>query len=188
MIPVALGLLCMLGADGPVKPADTGLATIRRIYVAGLTGGPSALQVRDMIIGALQSGGLYTITENEERADAVLRGTAEDTPYTDRFSSSENVGTRSNSGDRTRTTKTAAGGSRYNGLSINDSESSHIEERRHEAMASVRLVNKDGDVIWSTTQESRGAKLLSAGADVAAKVAKQLATDTDRARKASRQP
>jgi len=43
-------------------------------------------------------------------------------------------------------------------------------------------VNKDGDVIWSTTQESNGAKFRGASADVADKITKQLEADYQRAR------
>jgi hypothetical protein len=50
-------------------------------------------------------------------------------------------------------------------------------------MASVRLVKKDGDVIWSTTQESNGAKFHGASADVAEKITKQLIADYARARR-----
>ncbi len=50
-------------------------------------------------------------------------------------------------------------------------------------MATVRLVNKDGDVMWSTTQESNGAKFRGASADVADKITKQLTTDLERLRK-----
>ena len=59
-----------------------------------------------------------------------------------------------------------------------DSENSRIQERRHEATGSVRLVGKDGDIIWSTTQESNGGKFRSAMADVADKIMKQLAEET----------
>jgi hypothetical protein len=38
-------------------------------------------------------------------------------------------------------------------------------------------------VLWSTTQESPGAKFRGAGADVAAKIARQLTLDVDRARR-----
>jgi hypothetical protein len=47
-------------------------------------------------------------------------------------------------------------------------------------------VNKDGDVIWSTTQESRGGKFLGSSADVADKVMKRLTEDYERARKLPR--
>ena len=69
---------------------------------------------------------------------------------------------------------------------IGDRESSDIRERKHEALATVRLVNKEGDVIWSTTQESLGAKFRGASADVADKVTKQLTADYERMKKLKR--
>ena len=58
-----------------------------------------------------------------------------------------------------------------------------MKERKHEALATVRLVNKDGDVLWSTTQESNGAKFHGASADVAEKIAKQLMAEYERVQK-----
>ena len=52
-----------------------------------------------------------------------------------------------------------------------------MKERKHEVLATVRLVNKDGDVLWSTTQESNGAFSHGASADVAEKIAKQLVAE-----------
>ena len=52
-------------------------------------------------------------------------------------------------------------------------------------MAAVRLVDADGDVIWSTTQESLGAKFKGASADVADKVVKQLLADIEKARRSA---
>jgi hypothetical protein len=68
-----------------------------------------------------------------------------------------------------------------NGGSLDDSH--HIKERKHEAYAAVRLCNKDGDVLWSTTQESLGAKFRGASADVAARIAHQLTLDYEKERK-----
>jgi hypothetical protein len=48
----------------------------------------------------------------------------------------------------------------------------------------VRLVSKDGDVIWSTTQESLGGRFRGASADVAERVTRQLLSDYERAKKA----
>ena len=65
---------------------------------------------------------------------------------------------------------------------VGDNESTRIAERKHEALAAVRIVAKDGDVLWATTQESMGAKFRGASADVAEKVLKQLLADYQRAR------
>jgi hypothetical protein len=50
-------------------------------------------------------------------------------------------------------------------------------ETINEARVAVRLVNSDGDVIWTTTQESKGAKYKGASADVADMCVKQLLRD-----------
>jgi len=49
-------------------------------------------------------------------------------------------------------------------------------------------VNRDGDVLWATTQESGGAKFRGATADVADKVARALAEDVRQARAAAAMP
>ena len=177
-----------------VEPDESSLLEIRRVYVDHLTGGESAAQIRDLIIAALQNSRLFVITENEQRADTFLRGAAEDLLYTDKFSSSEGISTHRNiSGSESNSTgygasRNISGQRRSIGVGIGENESTHIEERKHEAMATVRLINKDGDVIWSTTQESLGGKFRGASADVADRIAKQLAADIERARKVRRSP
>jgi hypothetical protein len=156
------------------------LLELRRVYVDKFPGEGGA-HLREMVISALQRAGLFRITENAARADAVMRGSGEDLVFTDTFQSGESVGARG-------TFSAGSGKSQYNrntiGLStgITESEQTRIVERKHEASAAVRLVNKDGDVIWSTTQESLGAKFKSASADVADKIVKQLLQDYEKAR------
>jgi hypothetical protein len=54
------------------------LLTVRRVFVDRFSGGETAAQMRDMIINGLQNSKLFTITENQEKADAILRGSGED--------------------------------------------------------------------------------------------------------------
>jgi hypothetical protein len=169
------------------------IAGVKRVYVDRLTGGETAAQMRDLIISSLQGSKLFVLTENADRADAFLRGAAEDLVYTDDFESSEGVnghmGDSSRSDNSTGTKFNGGGGSVSRSVSrslsagVGENESTKIKERKHEAMATVRLVNKDGDVMWSTTQESNGAKFRGASADVADKITKQLASDVERLRK-----
>src|SRR2546430_6492154 len=70
------------------------ILTVKRAYVDKLTGGETAAQMRDLIISSLQGTKLFVLTENPERADAVLRGAAEDLVYTDTFQSSDGVDLR----------------------------------------------------------------------------------------------
>ena len=160
------------------------LLDIRRLYVDRFGGGDTAAQLRDMVISSVQSAKLFVITENEEKADAVLRGSAEDLVFTDTFSASDGINARASLGTGSDPDRTASDRrSRYGGVSVGDQESVRRTERKHEASASVRIVARDGDVLWSTTQESLGGKFRGSGADVAAKITRQLVHDHERARK-----
>jgi hypothetical protein len=175
-------------ATGAGDHAGTLLA-IRRIYVGPLSGGAQATALRDLIIASLDSTKLFILTDNEERADAVLKGAADDKTFTDTFDTYSGVSGRDSLGKSASGASLAArasGISGGNALSENDSH--HSRERKHEAYASVRLCNKDGDVLWSTTQESLGGKFRGASADVAAKIAHQITLDYQRARRADTPP
>ena len=173
-------------AQEPPAPAaveDEGLRqlrTVRRVFVDRLTGGETAAQMRDILISSLEGAKLFILTENQERADAILRGAAEDLVFTDTHSSSDSIDARANFGTGSSSNRSR---SQYGGLGIGQNESERSAERRHEAIAAVRLVNKDGDVIWSTTQESLGGKFRGASADVADKITAKLKEDFERARK-----
>ena len=183
---VLLALLLGAGVVRAQVDLSKQLLSVKRIYVDRLTGGETAAQMRDLIISSLHGSKLYVLTENQERADAVLRGAAEDLIYTDQFQSADSVDLRSGVAVGGRSTRTSSG-ARSLSVGVGDREATDIHERKHEALATVRLVNKDGDVIWSTTQESDGAKFRGASADVADKIARQLSADVDRARQAATQ-
>ncbi len=173
-----------LDASIPAEDANLRqLAQVRRIYVDRLGGGETAAQIRDMIIASLHGAQLFVITENPDRADAVLRGSAEDLVFTDAVSSSEGIniraGAAASDGARTYSQRS----SRSASVSAGDQESIKIAERKHEATASVRLVNKDGDVIWSTTEESQGGKFRGASADVADKITRKLVSEYEKAKR-----
>lgn len=170
-------LLLLLLAQEP------GLLTLKRVHVDRLTGGETADQMRDLIIASLHKSNLFVITEDPDRADAFLRGAAEDLIYTEQFQAASGVDLRAGVGAGTRSTRITGLASRSMSISVGDDESVNIHERKHEAMASVRLVNREGDVIWSTTQESGGAKFRGASADVAEKITKQLQEDVARVKR-----
>jgi len=167
------------------KHAEATLGEITRVYVDTLGGGAQADQMRDMLIGALQQSGLFAITENQERADAILKGSADDQTFMQEHSTSDSVGFTAGEATGSRSAVSIGASSSSNKslhAGINQSDSSHIQERHHEAFASVRLVNGVGDVIWSTTQESGGAKFRGAMSDVADKIAHRLIDETKKAR------
>lgn len=172
----------LLHAQAPEKsPAPNGLLVIKRVYVANLTGGAQADAIRELIIASLDSTKLFIMTDNPDRADAVLKGAADDQSVTDSYDSDENFNSRQNGGKASSAFSKAGG--IYGGMGVGSNESHHIKEHKHEAYATVRLCTKDGDVLWSTTQQSDGAKFRTASADVAFKIARQLSFDVERAQK-----
>lgn len=179
---LTLGAMAFAAENELEKSMLVQLLQIRRVYVDRLTGGETAAQMREMIINSLQGAKLFLVTENQEKADTILRGAAEDLVFTDTFSSSEGLNAHAQAGEGKGSTS-ATRKNAYFGAGVGENESTHIAERKHEAVASVRLTNKDGDVIWSTTQESLGGKFRGASVDVAEKISKQLADDFERAKK-----
>ena len=185
MTPLLAALLAQVPDDVSAQ-----IVNVKRVYVDRLTGGETAAQMRDLIISSLQSAKLFVLTENMDRADAFLRGAAEDLVYTDDFQSSEGVHATAGLGDSSANSESSRVKGTGSGISasrsarvsmgVGETESTNIKERKHEALATVRLVNKDGDVIWSTTQESNGAKFRGASADVADKIMRQLAAEYER--------
>jgi hypothetical protein len=189
---ILTALLCLIGAT-IAKTADQAvnagtieesglrqLLTLHRVYVDRLTGGETAAQMRDILISSFEGSKLFIVTENQERADATLRGAAEDLVFTESHSSNDSINAHLNL-SAPRSSYSSRGGA--GGLAVGENDSERSAERRHEAIAAVRLVNKDGDVIWSTTQESLGAKFHGASADVADKITAQLKEDYVKARK-----
>src|SRR5258708_3834535 len=102
MLPIVV--LFLLAADGPQAPnavEEAGLrqlTAVKRVYVDRLTGGETAAQMRDILIAAMNGSKLFVITENQERADATLRGGAEDLVFTETHSSSDSVNAHGNAG------------------------------------------------------------------------------------------
>jgi hypothetical protein len=176
-------LFCFAAQAGDIEESSLRqLLSVRRVYVDRLTGGETAAQMRDILISSMHGAKLFILTENQDRADAILRGAAEDLVFTESHTSSDSINAHANIGNGRTSNRNVYG------IGAGESESQHSTERHHESVAAVRLVNKDGDVIWSTTQESEGAKFRGASADVAEKITTKLKEDFDRARKLKVQP
>jgi len=181
-----LAILCAFPAAPQQADPDSRSITlldVKRIYVAQLVGGVEADVLRELIIASIDSTKLFMLTDNPDRADAILKGAADDKAFIDSYDIDDGVNTRQNGGKYSSGSSSSRSPGAYLGLSAGDHESVHTKERKHEAYATVRLCNKDGDVLWSTTQESLGGKFRGAGAEVAAKIAHQLTIDLDKARR-----
>jgi len=170
-----------------LEPVNNTLASVKRVYVESLGGSPPAIMLHDMIVAALANSGFFSITENADHADAILRGSADDAVFNEQHHLQDGINAGLHAGVSSYSSEGAysrVGDSRSRGVTVGENESSQTLEHKHEASAAVRLVNRDGDVIWSTTQESGGAKFRSASADVADKIFRKLSEDLQKARAA----
>jgi curli biogenesis system outer membrane secretion channel CsgG len=140
------------------------LLKIKRIFVDSFGDDATSKEVQSMIVSALVATSQFTVTENRERADAVLKGIALERTSQELHAYSEG---------------TAVGG-RGGAAAVKDSSAN--TETIHEAKVGVRLVNPDGDVIWTSSQESKGGKYKGATTDAADKCVKQLLRDIEKAK------
>lgn len=170
----ALLAASLAAAKEPGSKADQALLKlleIRTLYVEPLKGEATG-GMRDMLIASVQRTGLFVMTENPKSADAVLRGSGEDLIYQELERRRAGINARGNistsrreDGDYSRNAS---------GFGVGDTETSELRERRHEAVASVRILLPNGEIVWSTTRESNGAKFRGSAHDVAEKIAEDL--------------
>lgn len=199
--PIAARLVSLIGClfllvAAPPAPAEEPPATrsvdsqaakllsVEAVYVDELRGADGREQIRDMLIGSLQRSGLFILTENPEIADAHLRGSAEDLIFMEIYRQRDGIQVRGSASASER--ESGESDYRSSSFGVGDTDESYRRERKHEAMAAVRLVLANGEVVWSTTQESSGAKYRGPAADVAEKVAKELVLAIERARRLAR--
>jgi curli biogenesis system outer membrane secretion channel CsgG len=174
-------------------PVEERLLKVKRIFVESFGDDTVSKQIQAMVVSSLTQSKKFIVTENRERADAVLKGSGlektsqEVHAYSDSTAAGGAAGGHSGSvsGHWVNGTGSVSGSSSGGFVSraAAISDSSLNTETVNDARIAVRLVDRDGDVIWTTTQESKGAKYKSATADVADNVVKQLVRDLDKASK-----
>lgn len=165
------------------------LLKVRRIYVDTFGDDAIARQMQAMVISSLAESKRFIITEDKGKADAVLKGSAVEKTsqelhaFGEATSVAGAAGSHSGSfsGNASSVSGSHSGG--FVGRAAGVSDSSANTETINDARLAVRLVSADSDVIWTTTQESHGAKYKGASADVADKITKQLLHDLEKAEK-----
>lgn len=157
---------------------------VRRVCVATLSGDEKfSRQVQDMLISSLVATRRFRITENCDKADATLKGTAtENREVVSRYED-EGIGFGKSAGgvhgSWNRSGGSVSGGAA--GVAGQAGETLASSSVKNSTNLAVRLVNKDGDVIWATTQESTGSKMKGPAADLADRAVKQLIRDLEKA-------
>jgi|SRR5208337_1093894 len=173
----------------PSRDADTdhaALLKVKRIFVDSFGDDVISKELQSMIVSALVATKRFKVTENRDRADAILKGVALEKTSQELHAYGESTAVGGTSGGSHGEISGANGtvsGSSSGGFiarHMGTSDSSVNTETINEARVAVRLVNPDGDVIWTSTQESKGAKYKGSSADAADKVVKQLLRDVEK--------
>jgi curli biogenesis system outer membrane secretion channel CsgG len=180
-------------APAPGKEKDTDsavLLNVKRIYVESFGDDIISKELQSMIVSALVATKRFKVTENRERADAILKGVALEKTSQElhAYGESTAVGAASGGSHGDISGSVANGNGTISGSSsggfiarhMGTSDSSVNTETVNEARIAIRLVDPDGDVIWTSTQESKGAKYKGSSADVADKCVKQLLRDVEK--------
>jgi len=168
------------------RPAAAGLLQVKRIFVEGFGDDAASKQIQAMVVTSLTESKRFIVTENKDRADAILRGSGLEKSSQEVHAYSDSTAAGGAGGGFSANQTNASGGFASRSAAISDS--SLNTETINDARIAVRLVNRDGDVIWATTQESKGGKYKGASADVADKVVKQLLHDAEKAEKKETDP
>ena len=177
-------------ANAPSKDQATDpdeLAKLKRIYVDSFGDDVISKEMQSMIVSALVNTKRFIVTENRDRADAILKGVAleKTSQEVHAYNESTAVGGAAGGHHGEISGSVINGNGSISGSSAGGfvahhegiSDSSLNTETIDNARVAIRLVNRDGDVIWTTTQESKGAKYKGSSADVADKCVKQLMRD-----------
>lgn len=157
------------------------LLRVRRVYVDSFGDDAQSRQLQAMVISSLTESKKFIITENKDKADAILKGTGLEKTSQELHATSEGTSV----GAAAAAVQGDTGSAIARRLATQDAQAS--TETINDARVAVRLVSVDGDVIWATTKESKGAKYKGASADVAAQVVKQLLWDLEKVEKAHKQ-
>src|SRR6266404_6079639 len=183
----------VIAPDKQVKKAESVDAEVvgkllqaKRIFVESFGDDSINKTLQAMVIDAFRTSHRFIITENKEKADLILRGSALEKTSQELHALGSATAVAGAAGAHSSTiagtpgsiSGSSSGGFAARSAGIQDSQAS--TETISDARMAVRLVSNDGDVVWSTTQESKGAKFKSASADVADKIIKQLLRDIEK--------
>ncbi len=156
---------------------DPRILQAKRICVHNFGEDPLGIQVQEMVIAKLFESKRFSLTENCERADVVLKGSITERSESKFRSESEGVGfgASGSASDRVSSASASASGNVHESLS-----SSEIKQQ---AVVTLRVVDKEGDILWATSQESAGGKTKGAIGFAAERAVRRLLRDIEKAEK-----
>jgi len=161
------------------------LMEIKYICVERFGNDPLGVQAQEMVIARLFEAKRFRLTENCEKADFALKGSI--TERSDRTTRSESEGLGFTASGSARVT-TGSGQNRESTAASstargNDYESLSSSEVKVQAAVTMRVVDREGEILWAASLESTGGKTKGAIGDAAERAVKRLLRDIERAEK-----
>lgn len=175
-------------APEPDPAANPRLLQVKRVCVQKLGDEPVGVLVQEMVIAKLFEARKFSLTENCEKADFILKGSV--TERSDRAfrSETDSIGVRAaaagSESERSGSQRTGTSASASAGLNANETLSS--SEMKQQAAVTLRLVDKEGEILWAFSSESTGGKTKGAIGDAADRAVQRLLRDIQRAEKQAR--
>lgn len=167
------------------------LALVKRVCVQGFGTDTLGNQAQETLIAKLFESNRFSITENCEKADFVLKGSIVERTEVTQRSESEGIGfgqagsTSTSSSSKVGNVGSSSSSAAAGRSAGNTYESLSSSEVKQQAALTLRIVGKDGEVIWANSQETAGGKSKSAVGLAAEMAVRRLLRDIGRAEKQS---
>ncbi|MCI0722754.1 MAG: hypothetical protein L0338_27850 [Acidobacteria bacterium] len=158
------------------------LAAVKRVCVEKFVGlEPHAAQAQEMTIAALFQSKRFRITENCDKADAILKGSVarqeeERTRVEGESASFAKLAGAANSGVAV-----------VGGVAGRSSETLGSQETISQASVTLRITNQDGEVLWAHSEEAKAGKVKGPIAFAIDRVVARLLRDLAKAKDAEGQ-
>ena len=166
----------------PIQPSDPAaisprLAQVRRICIQKLGEEALGAHVQEVVIAKLFEAKRFSLTENCERADFALKGSIAERAERTYRSESEGIsfGKSASTSD--------SGSSAAASVRASDHENLSSSQIKEHAVLTLRLVDKEGEILWAISQESTGGKTKGAIGDAAERAVRRLLREIERAEK-----
>ena len=145
----------------PEQAVDPRILHIQRLCIHRFGEDALGVQVQEMVIAKLFESKRFSLTENCDTAQGALKGFITERSKHASNSESESV--------------SFGQGSAHESLSSS--------QTKEQAVVTLRLVDKEGNIIWAISVESTGGKTKGAIGDAAERAVRRFLRDRDRAEK-----
>lgn len=169
------------------EQVDLRLGKVRRICVQSFGPEPLGVQVQEMVIAKLFQAKRFSLTEDCDRADFVIKGSITERNEYQTRSESEGMGfgTSASYSTSSRTGNVGSSSSGSGSARGNAHESLSSSEVKQQAAVTLRVVDQEGEIIWATSQESAEGKSKGAITLAAEQAVRGLLRDIEKAKKES---